>query len=210
MIDKPSEFGPRLAGRSHCRRARRAGRDALGLASADRKRGRSPMAAEPPTPTRPGPGRGGTSRACSMSSGTRRSRGMSSSSSSAASRARPCCSPRPAGSGRGRRRGFPIGRVAVYGLLFATLGVSFNLFIHPASRPAGTADILQGLALCGVAVACWRRVAGDRVWADSRAGGRADGCSLPGADHASRLSRARNTCWPPPTASSRSSRSARG
>jgi hypothetical protein len=62
---------------------------------------------------------------------------------------------------------FPISRVAVYGLLFATLGVSFNLFIHPASRPVGTADILQGLALCGVAVACWRRVAGDRVWADS-------------------------------------------
>lgn len=62
---------------------------------------------------------------------------------------------------------FPLRRVVAFGLLFAALGTSFNLFIHPTTRPVWSADILQGLALCGVAVACWRRVCGDSPWADS-------------------------------------------
>ena len=62
---------------------------------------------------------------------------------------------------------FPLKRVAAYGLLFAALGTSFNLFIHPTTRPFWSADILQGLALCGIVVTCWRRGFGDSVWADS-------------------------------------------
>jgi len=61
----------------------------------------------------------------------------------------------------------PMGRAAAVAGLFAAFGVSFNLALHPAERPAFAADILQGLALCGLAVAGWRRLTGGRAWADA-------------------------------------------
>ena len=61
----------------------------------------------------------------------------------------------------------PLPRLSWFAVLFAVLGVSFNLALHPASRPAATADILQGLALCGLAVATWRRRVGARAWGDA-------------------------------------------
>ena len=53
--------------------------------------------------------------------------------------------------------------------LFAALGVSFNLALHPTTpaAAAATADLLQGLALCGLAVACWRRWVGVPAWGDA-------------------------------------------
>jgi hypothetical protein len=62
---------------------------------------------------------------------------------------------------------FSPARVAVYALLFAALGVSFNLALHPGTRPAASADILQGMALCGLVVAGWRRLFGANALADS-------------------------------------------
>jgi hypothetical protein len=63
----------------------------------------------------------------------------------------------------------PPSRLAVFAGLFAALGVSFNLALHPTDRAsaATTADILQGLAFCGLAVACWRRWVGAGVRADA-------------------------------------------
>jgi hypothetical protein len=61
----------------------------------------------------------------------------------------------------------PPTRLAVFAGLFAALGVSFNLALQPSSRPAATAGILQGLAACSLAVACWRRWVGSRAWRDA-------------------------------------------
>ena len=61
----------------------------------------------------------------------------------------------------------PLSRLAVFAVLFAALGVSFNLALHPSSRPAAWADILQGLAFSGLAVACWRRWVGVRISSDA-------------------------------------------
>lgn len=61
----------------------------------------------------------------------------------------------------------PLNRLAIFAGLFAALGVSFNLALHPGSRPAASADILQGLALCGLVVACWRRSVGAHAWGDA-------------------------------------------
>jgi hypothetical protein len=61
----------------------------------------------------------------------------------------------------------PLPRLAAFAALFAMLGVSFNLALHPVTRPLFTADILQGLALCALAVACWRRWFGAGPLSDS-------------------------------------------
>jgi hypothetical protein len=61
----------------------------------------------------------------------------------------------------------PLPRLAWFAGLFAVLGISFNLALHPSSRPVTTADILQGLALSGLAVACWRRWVGAHAWGDA-------------------------------------------
>jgi len=58
-------------------------------------------------------------------------------------------------------------RLAVYSILFAALGVSFNLALHPGHRSFAAADFLQGLAICGFAVAVVRRAVDGNVWADS-------------------------------------------
>ena len=76
---------------------------------------------------------------------------------------------------------FPIGRVAVYGLLFATLGVLVQP-VHPPGVPAGR----DGRHLAGAGALRGRRrllaVRGRRPRLGRfRAGGRADGCPLPGA-----------------------------
>ena len=56
--------------------------------------------------------------------------------------------------------------LAIYAILFALFGVSFNLALYP-TRSVWSCDILQGLALCGLAVALWRRLTGGRAWADA-------------------------------------------
>ncbi len=61
----------------------------------------------------------------------------------------------------------PMSKLTAYAALFAALGVSFNLTLHPTRRPVTTADILQGMALCGLAVAACRRAFGENVWAES-------------------------------------------
>jgi hypothetical protein len=63
----------------------------------------------------------------------------------------------------------PLTRLGAFAGLFAALGVSFNLALHPTTTAAAaaTADILQGLALCGLAVACWRRWAGVSALGDA-------------------------------------------
>src|SRR4051812_30932125 len=61
----------------------------------------------------------------------------------------------------------PTARLALFALLFAALGVSFNLALHPSTRPVATADILQGLPLAALAVACWRRWVGESAWGDA-------------------------------------------
>jgi hypothetical protein len=53
-----------------------------------------------------------------------------------------------------------LGRVAGFALAFAALGVSFNLALHPSTRPVFSADILQGLALSGLIAAGWRALVG--------------------------------------------------
>jgi hypothetical protein len=60
-----------------------------------------------------------------------------------------------------------LGRLALFAGLFAVLGLSFNLALHPAGPSVATADFLQGLALCGLGVACWRRCLGAHVWGDA-------------------------------------------
>ena len=64
------------------------------------------------------------------------------------------------------RRASPT-RLVVYAVLFAALGASFNLALHPSTRPGNSADILQGMALCGLVVALWRRAFGNAAWADA-------------------------------------------
>src|SRR5262249_29592164 len=59
---------------------------------------------------------------------------------------------------------FPTGRLTAGALVFAALGVSFNLALHPDPRAAVIADILQGLALCALAVAATRRRFGVNAW----------------------------------------------
>ena len=56
-------------------------------------------------------------------------------------------------------------RELAFGLAFGLLGISFNLANHPTSRPTWSADILQGLALCGMVAAGWRRLLGNSPWA---------------------------------------------
>jgi hypothetical protein len=58
-----------------------------------------------------------------------------------------------------------LARVTAFGLAFTALGITFNLALHPANRPFWSADILQGMALSGVVVACWRRLTGGGPWA---------------------------------------------
>ncbi len=59
------------------------------------------------------------------------------------------------GAAAGSLRSSPA-RSAALGLAFAALGVSFNLALHPSTRPTWSSDILQGMALSGVAVALAR------------------------------------------------------
>jgi hypothetical protein len=58
-------------------------------------------------------------------------------------------------------------RVIAFGLAFGALGITFNLALHPTTRPVWSADILQGMALAGVVVAAWRRITGGGPWADA-------------------------------------------
>ena len=60
----------------------------------------------------------------------------------------------------------PLPKLAGFAALFGAFGISFNLALHPDSRPWLAADILQGLATCGLVVACWRRLTGGRAWAE--------------------------------------------
>jgi hypothetical protein len=62
---------------------------------------------------------------------------------------------------------FSIARLATFAALFAILGLSFNLALHARSNPVATADIFQGLALCGLTVGCWRRWCGAWIGADA-------------------------------------------
>ena len=71
--------------------------------------------------------------------------------------------------GRGRRGGLPrrpLAGVARFGLAFGALGITFNLALHPSTRPVWSADILQGMALSGLVVAAWR--SGDLAAAPGR------------------------------------------
>lgn len=58
-------------------------------------------------------------------------------------------------------------RLCLFGLLFGVLGISLNLAMHPNARPVAAADLFQGMALCGVAVALWRKAFRGGIWADS-------------------------------------------
>ena len=60
----------------------------------------------------------------------------------------------------------PLPKITAFALLFGAFGVSFNLALHPDTRPWLSADLLQGLAICGLVVACWKRLTGGRAWAE--------------------------------------------
>ncbi|MFO0910982.1 MAG: hypothetical protein U0794_22035 [Isosphaeraceae bacterium] len=59
---------------------------------------------------------------------------------------------------------FSAGRLSAYAVAFAAMGVTFNVALHPGSNALTVADILQGLALCGLVIALWQRWAGSRPW----------------------------------------------
>jgi hypothetical protein len=61
----------------------------------------------------------------------------------------------------------PLPRLALFCVMFAALGISFNLALHPSTRPWASADILQGLALGALIVACWHRAFGASAGSDA-------------------------------------------
>ena len=58
---------------------------------------------------------------------------------------------------------FVLSKIATFAGLFALFGVSFNLALYP-TRSVWTSDILQGLALSGLSMACWRKITDGRAW----------------------------------------------
>lgn len=58
-----------------------------------------------------------------------------------------------------------LARSLAFGLAFGVLGITFNLAMHPTTRPFWSADILQGMALSGMVLAVWRRLTGGGAWA---------------------------------------------
>jgi hypothetical protein len=62
---------------------------------------------------------------------------------------------------------FPVARVVIYGLMVGALGLSWNLLRQPDGHPLTSADLFQGMSVCGVTVALWRKKWGESVWAES-------------------------------------------